>query len=86
MAGFISDKAITIDLSNENADLVKASQESYKAGLELVRIGEETVVLGRAIEQATKDAGFLPLRELSGHQLDRYLLHGRNTLQQHLRP
>jgi methionyl aminopeptidase len=78
--GFISDVARTYDLSNEWSELVNAAQEAYKAGLELMRIGEETIVLGRAIEEAIKSSDFLPIRELSGHQVERYLLHSKKSI------
>jgi len=78
--GFIADKAITYTLSSEFDDLVKASVESYQAGMAAIQPGQETFMVGRVIEEKTKEFGFLPLRELSGHMLDQYLLHGKKTL------
>lgn len=80
ISGFISDKAITIDLSGENDNLVQASKNAYKAAVDMMRIGEETIVLGRVIEGTIKEAGFLPLKQLSGHQISRYILHDRKTI------
>lgn len=80
ISGFISDKAITIDLSGEHDDLVQASKSAYKAAVDLMRVGEETIVLGRVIEGTIKDMGFLPLKQLSGHQISRYILHDRKTI------
>jgi methionyl aminopeptidase len=78
--GYIADKAITIALSSDFDDLVEASFESYKVGMDIIQPGLETFMVGRVIEEKTKEFGFLPLRELSGHLLDRHLLHGKKSL------
>lgn len=78
--GFISDKAETYCFNEEYKSLVEASQTAWKNAMELVRVGIETNMLGVAVEDTIRDFNYLPIRELSGHLLDRYQLHGNKTL------
>jgi methionyl aminopeptidase len=78
--GFIADSARTYYFSSEFTDLAKASEESFQAGLELIKPGASPAAIGTAIETKTKEFDFRPLRELSGHILDQWELHGPKTL------
>ncbi|HLC96321.1 MAG TPA: type II methionyl aminopeptidase [Candidatus Nanoarchaeia archaeon] len=78
--GYIGDTAVTVDLSGEHSDLVKASQEALKAAIEKVGVGVKISEIGRAIEQTITSAGFQPVRNLSGHGLDQYNVHCSPTI------
>jgi len=74
--GCISDSAFAIALSPEHEGLVKASVEATKVAVELMRPGAKLNSIGALIEDTIKSAGFLPIKQLSGHQLTEYELHG----------
>jgi len=72
--GYIADTAITIDLGNNN-DLVKASKEALDAAIDTIKPGVNTRVVGEAIENVIKSYGFMPVINLTGHELKKYELH-----------
>lgn len=86
--GFISDSAITVmvpgddlesrvgeDYLDVNYDLIDASRAGLDAALSTVRAGVELGAIGSAVEEAIRGAGFNPIANLAGHQLDEYVLH-----------
>jgi methionyl aminopeptidase len=78
--GFIGDNALTVDLSGEHSDLVKASQEALAAATEVLAPGVRLAKIGRAIEDAITSRGFQPVRNLSGHGLAQYGIHTAPTI------
>jgi len=77
--GAIADTAITIDLG-DNKDLVKASKEALDAAIKTVEPGISVSKVGAIIHQVITDAGFSPIRNLSGHGLGRFLIHNKPTI------
>ena len=73
--GYIADTAYTIDLGNDNGDLIKASQEGLKAAIETIEPGIKTSEIGRAVNNTITSFGFKPISNLTGHQLEKYDLH-----------
>ena len=78
--GFISDKADTICFAKELEPLKEASYAGWKAGMELMKPDLETSMIGVATEDKIKEYNFKPVRELAGHLLERYRLHGSKSL------
>ncbi len=78
--GCISDTASAVALSPEHESLVKASVEATKVAVELMRPGAKLNSIGALIEDTIKSAGFMPIKQLSGHQLSEYELHGEKQV------
>jgi len=79
--GFIADTALTVCFDPEFERLADAAKKAFEAAIEIIRPGTSLQLIGERIEQVIKDDyGFLPLRELSGHLLDEYELHGPKIL------
>ena len=78
--GVIGDNAVTVDLSGEHGDLVKASRDALDAAIEVLGIGVKVADVGKAISQAIESAGFKPVRNLSGHGLGMYNVHMPPTM------
>ncbi len=78
--GYIGDNACTVDLSKNNSELVKASEEGLKAAIDAVKVGVKLGKIGKAIEDAISSYGFKPVRNLSGHGLDVYNIHSMPTI------
>ena len=78
--GWIADTAQSVDLDGSYANLVKATIDSAEMAIKLIRPGTMTGDLGGLIEKTIRDAGFEPVRELSGHLVDRYVVHGGKTI------
>ncbi len=78
--GCIGDNALTVDLSGNNRELVKASEEALKAAIETVKVGVSLGKIGKAIEETIASFGFKPVRNLSGHGLDSFNIHSPPTI------
>ncbi len=78
--GYIADSAVTVDLSGENGELVKASESALNAAIAIIRDGVSTGEIGEVIEQAIRERGYRPVVNLSGHGLARYNAHTAPTI------
>ncbi|MDY6761906.1 MAG: type II methionyl aminopeptidase [Candidatus Nanohaloarchaea archaeon] len=78
--GYIGDTAVTVDPSDDHADLVAASAEALDAALDLVEPGVTLGEIGAAIQQAIESYGYTPIRNLSGHGLGHYTQHTGKTI------
>jgi methionyl aminopeptidase len=78
--GYIGDNACSVDLSGNNKELVKASEEALKAATEKLQLGVKLAEIGKAIETTITDAGFEPVRNLSGHGLGHFSVHEHPTV------
>lgn len=77
--GYIADTAMTTDVGAKNKlnqDLIKTSQNSLKAAMKLVRPGVQLWELGEAQNSEAEKAGFHIIRNLSGHTIEQYRVHG----------
>jgi methionyl aminopeptidase len=72
--GYIADTAITIDLGN-NGLLVDASREALSRAIEKVHPGVTVGELGFAIQAEIESRGYRPIANLTGHGLDRFIVH-----------
>jgi methionyl aminopeptidase len=77
--GYIADTATTIDLGS-NALLLEASEQALESALKLVCPGTTAGELGSAIQKEIEIRGYRPISNLSGHGLDRYILHCQPTI------
>ncbi|MCE4606932.1 MAG: type II methionyl aminopeptidase [Desulfurococcales archaeon] len=73
--GYIADTAKTIDLSDKHVLLLEASREALEKAVEKLKPGVKAFEIGLVIEQAIKNYGFKPVRNLTGHSIDRYRIH-----------
>jgi len=80
--GFISDMARTIDLTPEQKykDMIKANENALKSACQTVKFGIELKEIGKAIHNSITKAGFSPIRNLSGHELQKNLIHAGLTI------
>jgi methionyl aminopeptidase len=74
------DNAVTLDLSKEHGDLVKASRDALNKALKIVKPGVKLKEIGAAIHDAITSYGFSPVRNLSGHGLGEYIIHTRPSI------
>lgn len=78
--GCISDTAFTVALNPEHEELVQASVKATELAIRMMRPGAKLNTIGALIEDTIKDAGFEPIRQLSGHQLNEYELHSEKQI------
>ena len=73
--GCIADTAFTIALNPDHETLVKASVDATNVAVQMMRPGAKLNTIGALIEDTIQAAGFEPIKQLSGHQLNEYELH-----------
>ncbi|MEE2939147.1 MAG: type II methionyl aminopeptidase [Planctomycetota bacterium] len=75
--GWIADTACTVDLSSDgrHAALIQASADALAAAISLAEPGRPVSEIGGAVERTITKAGFEPVRNLTGHGLDRWKVH-----------
>lgn len=79
--GCIADTAITVEVATSNwGELMKASQDALDCALEMLVPGVGVSSLGSAIETAIQSRGFNPVKNLTGHSMEKHLLHAGVTV------
>lgn len=73
--GYITDSAITIDLSGQYGKMLEASQNALETALAIAKSGIEINKLSTAIEKEIKKNGFKPISNLSGHAIEQWIAH-----------
>ncbi len=73
--GYIADTAATVDLSGRYSDLLDAAREALEKALELVEPGTPIKRVSEVIARIIRSKGYQPIRNLTGHSLDRFLVH-----------
>ena len=78
--GFIADTALTVAFDPVHNDLIKASKEATETAVKVIRVGGYTGKLGDLIESIIEGYGFTTIKDLSGHLLMPYRVHGPKTI------
>lgn len=73
--GWIGDNAVTIDLSGQQSELVTASREALNKVIKLLKPGVTLHEIGLTVEETITSMGFQPIRNLSGHEIGKYIVH-----------
>lgn len=80
--GAIADCAFSVDLDNSevNKKLIAASRAGLEAAMKTAKYGVTLGELGKSIQEAIVNKGFSPIKNLCGHQVDRYVVHAGQTV------
>lgn len=78
--GWITDTAVSIALSKKLEDLIQVSQEALNKAISLVKDGVRVSKLSSAIQYVIESAGYVPVKNLTGHRINRYTLHTGMTI------
>jgi len=80
--GFISDMARSVDLTPEQKykDMIKANENALKDAQKSIKFGMEIREIGKTIHDSITKAGFSPIRNLSGHELQKNMIHAGLTI------
>ncbi|HIG02757.1 MAG TPA: M24 family metallopeptidase [Candidatus Poseidoniales archaeon] len=75
--GAIADNALSVEVGNggNHTEQIKAAEEARDASIEKMHPGTPWHEVGAAAGQVQLDAGFNPIRNLCGHQLELWNLH-----------
>ncbi|MBU0979216.1 MAG: type II methionyl aminopeptidase [Nanoarchaeota archaeon] len=78
--GFIGDTATTVDLSGKYGKLIEAAEKALTDAIKAVKQDKSLGEIGTAIENAITGYGYNPVRNLSGHGLQEFVIHGKPTI------
>ncbi|HYA70615.1 MAG TPA: type II methionyl aminopeptidase, partial [Thermoplasmata archaeon] len=80
--GAIADTADTVEVGGTHRfdHLIRAAREGRAAGIAKVRAGGRVDEVSRAIAEAIRARGVKPIVDLTGHSIERYLLHGGKSV------
>jgi methionyl aminopeptidase len=76
--GFVADTAMTVDLSadGKHRSLLAAAKEALDAAIRVAGPDVDVTAIGREVESVIKSKGHQPVRNLTGHSVGRWIIHG----------
>jgi methionyl aminopeptidase len=80
--GAIADTADTVEVggTHRHENLIRAARDAVRAGIAEVRPGVAVDEISRAIAEAIRRRGLKPVVDLTGHSIERYLLHAGKSI------
>ncbi|MHA1237969.1 MAG: type II methionyl aminopeptidase [Candidatus Odinarchaeia archaeon] len=78
--GYIADGAFTVCFNPEYEKLVEAAEKALQNAIENIKPKANTGKIGEIIEKTIKSYGYRPIKDLTGHILDQYNLHGSKII------
>jgi methionyl aminopeptidase len=90
--GYICDRAFTVCVNEKSHPLIEVAEETLKQVLQLIKPGRKVFEISEKVEKLVTEKGFNPVRNLSGHGLERFTIHasptipnGKNTIQEEIK-
>jgi len=80
--GFISDTAGSVDLTPENKHrkMIETNEKALKEAIKITKAGIPVNEIGKIIHKIITESGFSPIRNLCGHEVQRFNLHAGLTI------
>ena len=80
--GYIVDTAFTVSFSEEELleNIIQSTEVAYEAAKLMVKPKTNTREIGKKIEDIIKGFKYNPIKELGGHQIERWTVHGKKQL------
>jgi len=79
--GYIADTALTVEVgSNNYTDMIEASSKALDNVIDFIKPKISLFEIGKIVEDTIKSYGFKPISNLTGHSMQRYVLHAGKTV------
>jgi len=78
--GYIADTSLTITFNPEHQLLLQATEGALRAAIEVLRHDPRIGEVSKAIQAEAARYGFKTISNLSGHTLDRYVVHAGKSI------
>lgn len=78
--GFVTDSAITISLNPAYDSMIVAAETALEEALTAIAPGRRLSEIGGVVERCIERYGFKPIRNLTGHKIDRYTIHAGKSV------
>jgi methionyl aminopeptidase len=73
--GYINDSAVTVSLSPIYRSMIEVAEEALRVGVARIAHGVRFSDVGEQIEKTIAQYGCRPIRNLTGHKVERYTIH-----------
>ncbi len=74
--GYIGDTALTFEVKTKNnQEIIEASKKALEEAIKILKPGIKVWEIGEVVNSEITSFGFKPIKNLSGHKVDRYVLH-----------
>jgi methionyl aminopeptidase len=78
--GFVTDTALTVSLNPAYDSMKVAAESALQEALAAVAPGRKLSEIGEVVERCIQRYGFKPIRNLTGHKIDRYTIHAGKSV------
>lgn len=78
--GYVTDTSVSVTLNPEYDLLLEATQRALEAAIEAARKEVRTGEIGRVIHREAARFGFKTIENLTGHTVDRYVVHAGKSI------
>ncbi|HXZ98639.1 MAG TPA: type II methionyl aminopeptidase [Candidatus Acidoferrum sp.] len=78
--GYINDSAVTVSLSPIYSSMIEVAEEALRAGITRIAHGVRFSEIGEQIEKTIAQYGCRPIRNLTGHKVERYTIHAGQSI------
>ena len=80
--GYIADTAFSVDLENDptNKKLIEAAEDAVSVSVSEFSLGKKLTDIGGKISEAISKKGFTSIANLSGHSIERFVVHAGWTV------
>ncbi len=76
--GYVADGAFTVSFNNDpkTQNLITAVQTAVLKGMSIIKPGVKTNEIGKITSKIIKGFGYNPIKDLSGHSIEKWQVHG----------
>jgi methionyl aminopeptidase len=78
--GYVADTATTMTFNPELQPLLDATERALSSAIAVLKKDPRVGEVGRAVHKEAKDHGFKTISNLSGHTVDRYIVHAGKSI------
>jgi len=78
--GYITDTAITISLKPTYDSMIVAAETALQEAIAAIAPGRKLSDIGTIVERCINRYGFKPIRNLTGHKIERYRIHAGKSV------
>ncbi len=78
--GYIADTATTVSFNPIYESLLEATRKALESALAVLKPGIRAKDIGYVIESTIEKYGYKPIRNLTGHSIDRYIIHSGKSI------
>ena len=78
--GYLADTAVTVFFDHRFEPMARAADEALKNAIKVFRPGLKMSEVGRVVQTTVEKYGFKPIRNLTGHNIDRYTIHAGKSV------